>query len=51
MTVKMEIIKAKQPNIYYIDTTQVNVDVIYRNTWGKIIIVREIENENKSSTS
>ena len=33
--------KARQPKINYIDTTQVNVDVVYENTWGKIILVRE----------
>lgn len=31
--------KARQPKVYQIDTTKVTV--LYENTWGKIILVKE----------
>ena len=36
---RRDIARTKQPKVYMIDTTQ--VDVIYENTWGKILFLKE----------
>lgn len=36
---RQDILEAQQPKVYQIDTTK--VQVLYEDTWGKIILIKE----------